>query len=189
MRHGPDTSGNNLAVSYKVKNTLIIQACSPTPCYLLCWNETFCSHKNVHVHVYNGFTGNGTKLETIQMFELGTGYTNPGTSMQWNVTQMKRHEQAIHTCVWMDPKCYMVTETSQTQSLHLVLFYLCYMRKRQNYMDTEQIGDFHGQLEKSWQLRAGSVAYLGGQGLMELLALLWWWLEICIYLSKPTDYY
>lgn len=76
------------------------------------------------MHVYNGFICNGTKLETIQMFELGTGYTNPGTSIQWNPTKTKRHEQVIHTTVWMDPECYMVTETSQTQSLHPVLFYL-----------------------------------------------------------------
>ena len=55
MQHGPDTLENNLAVSYKVKNTLIIQPWNPTPSYLLKWNETLCSHKNLYVNVFSGF--------------------------------------------------------------------------------------------------------------------------------------
>lgn len=44
--------------------------------------------------------------------------------MKWNTTRMERHEQVIFTRVWMDLKCFMVTETGKTQSLHPLLFHL-----------------------------------------------------------------
>lgn len=39
-------------------------------------------------------------------------------------------------------------------------------------MGIEEISDFHGQLEKSWLPMWSSVAYLGGDRVMELLAIL-----------------
>ena len=67
MQDGTDILKDSLVVSYKIKHTLTIQLNNCAPWCLLPKVENLCSHKNLHMQVYNNFIHNCLNLKAMKL--------------------------------------------------------------------------------------------------------------------------